>query len=86
MPQPVMMPPRAVRSVISARLEYVDPDECSRSMVPDDATGIGRHRQPGPLDLAMAGLAAELGGQLDHLGDARWPRAGGPGPPGRRWG
>ena len=25
------------------------------------------------------GLVAQLGGQLDHLGDARWPRADGPG-------
>ena len=36
----------------------------------DHATGVGRHRQSGALDLARTGVAPELGGELDHLGDA----------------
>ena len=40
----------------------------------------------GPGDLAVAGAAAELGGQLDHLGQPGGARGGARGRPARRSG
>ena len=36
----------------------------------DDPAGVDGHAQPGPVHLAGAGPAPELGDQLDDLGDA----------------
>ena len=44
----------------------VDADEPGVAV--DDAAGVDGHARAGPVDLAGAGAAAELGGQLDHLG------------------
>ena len=45
----------------------------------DDATRVGRHGQSGAVHLPGAGLAAQLGGELDDLGDAGGPERMAPG-------
>ena len=68
MPQPVIRIPFTRRS----GADGVDADE---PRVPvDDAAGVDRHPDACPGDLAGARPAAELRGQLDHLGQPRGPQ------------
>src|SRR5688572_7233715 len=47
-----------------------DGDGHGAGVVADGTSAVLRKRQAGPVDLAVAGAAAQLGGQLDQLGHA----------------
>ena len=73
----------------SARLEDVDADEAGvgrRSIEPDHATRVGRHRQSGAVDLPRTGVTRSAGPPARRPGRCRWHPAGVPGPPDRHWG
>src|SRR5581483_7196608 len=67
MPDPVILMP-GTSGVRRSGADGVDADE--PRVARDDAPGVDGHAQARALDLAGTGPSPELGGQLDHLGQA----------------